>query len=269
MPFVVILFWSIGCFAVIFYLMRMWSLQEAASEGEDGAEFIAYWLWTYDVAFKNWTEDHQIAPADRNLIWTCRIYFLLFTMLFPLLILNMFIAILQDNYDLIRLTSKANENNYKLEGVMYRIKWDMKTNQFLLLIINNKVLLKFIVLIFCLRGKNIDPVLLGKILKHMFKLDHFEMVGDAHATNKLNLDVNNVMPVGNDDVDRGNKGVMGIFKDVWKKRGDVGGGEERVKKLKQIEQVLQRKTIRDEKVVQDGDGYFYIVEDEKNYFSDG
>jgi hypothetical protein len=59
MPFVVILFWSIGCFAVIFYLLRMWSLQEAASENEDGAEFIAYWMWTYDVAFGNWTEDHQ------------------------------------------------------------------------------------------------------------------------------------------------------------------------------------------------------------------
>jgi hypothetical protein len=134
-------------------------------------------------------------------------------MLFPLLILNMFIAILQDHYDLIRLGSKANENNYKLEGVVYRIKWKISMHQFLLLIINNKIILKFFGLLFCMRRKNIDPALLGKILKHLFMLDHFEMVGDANA-NKMSLDVNNAMPTGSDGSDRGRKEVMGIFKGV-------------------------------------------------------
>ena len=109
--FLIIMVVCILCFSMIFYASKFY-------DGEDGQKdtrnYWLYILYTYDMMFGSW---NTMSPADPNLEWII-VYFLIYTILFPIVLFNLLVALITDAYNDTKLTERSDNTKCKLEYIL-------------------------------------------------------------------------------------------------------------------------------------------------------
>ena len=100
---------TLMCFSNIFYVGKVWSKSSSGNIRYDH-----YLLWTYDVFFGNW---ETINPEEEVLIWL-KAVFVLFTILFPILVMNILIALITDSYSNAQINEKCDDSRQKLDLII-------------------------------------------------------------------------------------------------------------------------------------------------------
>ena len=95
-------------FSVVFYSGRVYHNRE--EQDGNNPSIWTYTLYTFDILFSNW---QSMVPIDDNLRWFS-IIFVIFTIYFPVIFLNVLIALVNDNYYTYKENEKAEDTRAKI-----------------------------------------------------------------------------------------------------------------------------------------------------------
>lgn len=110
LPFMIILIVWLIAYSMIFYVSKFYDSPDTVNfQG-----YAWYLLYTYDILFATWETG---TPPNQELLWI-NVLFLVFTILFPVVLFNLLVAIITDIYNDEVENYRAKNSKLKLENVL-------------------------------------------------------------------------------------------------------------------------------------------------------